>query len=411
MLMRMSTMFFVVFASLPLMIVSSNAEWNSSKWDLVLLTDAAAQGAVCLDGSPGGYQIRPGAPGNTKWVVFHQGGGWCVSDEGCAARANTALGSSKQMSPFSWGPTYTDTYEGSQLFQTPPFATATLVYALYCDGGSWSGNAAKPVVAKPNATAPAQTIYYRGRPLLDALYDHLLTNGLSGASELLFSGCSAGGLTVYMHADYIAGRMPSTVKTVALADAMYSIDTVDVAGYPVFPDLMSWVFNAMNSSASVNQGCLEANPNGTECMFGVNTAPHVKTPLFVINSKYDTWQAGGIIGAGTCGHDITNCSTKIQTFWSGYADKMVDALIALPPQHGGFLSNCQAHCQTGTASAWMNLTVNGATMGESFVTWYNETMAVLRDQDEGGHGDVVSAGQHRHYETCNITVCPGDTCH
>ena len=66
------------------------------------------------------------------------------------------------------GPTYTDTYEGSHLFKTPPFDTATLVYALYCDGGSWSGNAAAPVSAKPNSSAANQTIYYRGRPLLDA---------------------------------------------------------------------------------------------------------------------------------------------------------------------------------------------------------------------------------------------------
>ena len=79
------------------------------------------------------------------------------------------------------------------MFETPPFDTATLVYALYCDGGSWSGNALKPVSAKPNASAAAQTIYYRGRPLLDGLYDHLLAQGLAAASVLLFAGCSAGG--------------------------------------------------------------------------------------------------------------------------------------------------------------------------------------------------------------------------
>lgn len=50
--------------------------WNASKWELVLLTDAAKTGARCLDGSPGGYQIRRGKPGNERWVVFHQGGGW-----------------------------------------------------------------------------------------------------------------------------------------------------------------------------------------------------------------------------------------------------------------------------------------------------------------------------------------------
>jgi hypothetical protein len=101
------------------------APWNASKWELVLLTAAAKAGAVCLDGSPGGYQIRRGKPGNERWVVFHQGGGWCYSDENCAARANMNLGSSN-----SWGQTYTDFYEGGRLFLTAPFDEATLVYAL-----------------------------------------------------------------------------------------------------------------------------------------------------------------------------------------------------------------------------------------------------------------------------------------
>ena len=50
---------------------STAAAWNASKWELVMLTDAAKTGAVCLDGSPGGYQIRPGAPGNKRWVIAH----------------------------------------------------------------------------------------------------------------------------------------------------------------------------------------------------------------------------------------------------------------------------------------------------------------------------------------------------
>ena len=70
------------------------------------------QGAVCLDGSPGGYYIRqplrePAANDPKGWVVFHKGGGWCNSDENCFERSQTDLGSSK-----SWGPTYTDKYEG-----------------------------------------------------------------------------------------------------------------------------------------------------------------------------------------------------------------------------------------------------------------------------------------------------------
>lgn len=37
-----------------------------------MMNEAVAKGAVCLDGSPGGYYIRPGTPNNSRWVVFHQ---------------------------------------------------------------------------------------------------------------------------------------------------------------------------------------------------------------------------------------------------------------------------------------------------------------------------------------------------
>ena len=99
-----------------------------------LLTDASKHGAICLDGSPGGGYIRRGDP--KKWIIFHQGGGWCGSDDNCAQRANCshsppgcimggtccALGSSTV-----WGPTYTDKYEGSQIFSDPAFQDYTAV--------------------------------------------------------------------------------------------------------------------------------------------------------------------------------------------------------------------------------------------------------------------------------------------
>ena len=206
-----------------------------------LLTDAAKAGAVCLDGSPGGGYIRRGDP--NKWIIFHQGGGWCGSDASCAQRANCsrntpgcimggtccALGSSTV-----WGPTYTDTYEGSQIFADPAFQGYTAVYAMYCDGGSWTGNADSPVVVN------GKQIWYRGRRLLDALLDYMLDQGLKSATELMFGGCSAGGLTCYLHADYVASRMPVSVKTRAICDAMFSANVPHYDGAVGFPANMKW---------------------------------------------------------------------------------------------------------------------------------------------------------------------------
>ena len=84
-----------------------------------------------------------------------------------------------------------------------------------CDGGSWAGDTAKPVTVAVNASTTL-TVYYRGRRLLDAMIDHLLEEGLKDATNLLYSGCSAGGLTTYLHTDYVAERMPTTVKVSAV---------------------------------------------------------------------------------------------------------------------------------------------------------------------------------------------------
>lgn len=361
-----------------------------------LLTDAAKTGAVCLDGSPGGGYIRRGDP--KKWIIFHQGGGWCTSDAGCAQRANCshsppgcimggtccALGSSTV-----WGPTYTDSYEGSQIFADPRFANYTQVYAMYCDGGSWTGDAARAVVVN------GKKVWYKGRRLLDALLDHLETEGLKSADELMFGGCSAGGLTCYLHCDYVASRMPAAVKTKCICDAMFSANVPHYDGAVGFPADMQWGYSAWNSSGSANAACaasFAAPADRWKCFFGQEAAKHVQTPLFVLNSKYDSWQGPAIIGCSTA---LKACPAAAQTYWVEYGKAMAAAAAALPPQHGAFIANCRAHCQTGTARAWDGTTVAGVAMGAAFRAWYDE-----------------QPGNHRHVEACpgNDGACGADQC-
>jgi hypothetical protein len=47
-------------------------------------------------------------------------------------------------------------------------------------------------------------------------------------------------------------------------------------------------------------------------------APYVTAPLFVLNSKYDTWQAAQIIGAtADCRYNISACAKPLKDFWVG----------------------------------------------------------------------------------------------
>ena len=96
----------LTLAFMPAMLVKvavANAEQGN--WTRVFLMDAAAKGAVCIDGSPGAFYIRTSnangtAPANPhKWVLFMEGGGWTSSDTASVARAQTDLGSSKRYPP------------------------------------------------------------------------------------------------------------------------------------------------------------------------------------------------------------------------------------------------------------------------------------------------------------------------
>jgi hypothetical protein len=198
---------------------------DNSTWTRVFLTEAATKGAVCIDGSPGAYYIRTvnaaGQPADpTKWVIFMEGGGWTSSLSGSVRRAKTDLGSSKGY------PAHIGGMEGDGMFEAPPFDTHTIVYAKYCDGGSWTGAITNPpinVTVRPGD--PPFTLYFRGRGLFDGLFDDLLEKrGLNNAKQLLYAGCSAGGLTTYIHADAVTATMKARApgaKVVAVADAMY----------------------------------------------------------------------------------------------------------------------------------------------------------------------------------------------
>jgi len=149
---------------------------------------AAQYGAACLDGTPPAYWIQSGSDGGRVWVIFAEGGGWCFTPDQCASRAAGYLGSSKGLAA-----TFTPGGIDSSVPSTNPhFANATHVFLHYCDGASFASN----------ASAQGQNgLWHRGRPNLAALFGHLAANqGLATASEVIFSGGSAGALAAYLGA-------------------------------------------------------------------------------------------------------------------------------------------------------------------------------------------------------------------
>jgi hypothetical protein len=187
-----------------------------------LLTDAAKNDdAVCLDGSPGFYYHRPGTgSGANKWYVHQEGGGWCSSLDACLSRSKMALGSSVN---YSKTISYNFGYFSNDPAVNPLMYNWNIIYFKYCDGGSFSGSNSS------STTYQGATLHWRGKHILNGgITDMFLNRGLDKASDVVVSGCSAGGLATFLHCDHWADRIRSegqgSTKVVCMPDSGLFID-------------------------------------------------------------------------------------------------------------------------------------------------------------------------------------------
>jgi len=323
---------------------------QSQTWSLQLLTSSLANGAACLDGSPPAYYLRPGfGDGVNKWLLFHEGGGWCTSLNDCLARSKTTLGSSKTY-PDTW--TNNDGYFSPDTTVNPLMYNWNMVYFKYCDGASFSGN--NDSVSVVDGTK----LYWRGLINLRAYVDDLNANhGLQKGTDFVISGCSAGGLATYLHSDWWGLQIPRTSRIRGMPDSGYFLD-YDSAGTVKYGTSMRWVFQQQNCSSGVNQRCIAANLNAdpSDCFFAEHTTPHLITPIFPLQSRFDSWQIDNILGSRD--------ATAVNTYGTLFT-KRFQAVVA-NPVNGYFEDSCYHHC-----GEWDQIKIDGMVSGPAFTQWYN----------------------------------------
>lgn len=192
----MHSSFFVVFLFTFVFFSSSS---QRSSFSLHILKERQDEGAVCLDGSPPGYMYRPGhGSGKTKWILYFQSGGWCSTPQTCLLRSQSRLGSSLYFS--------TDIPFGGLLSPdetaNPSFFNWNAVFLLYCDGSSFTGDVSTPLEVE------GTLIYFRGRRIMMEILNSLeRRKSFQEATDILLGGCSAGGLAVFLHSDFLFQRL------------------------------------------------------------------------------------------------------------------------------------------------------------------------------------------------------------
>eukprot|EP01087_Luapelamoeba_hula_P002282 TRINITY_DN1197_c1_g1_i3.p1 TRINITY_DN1197_c1_g1~~TRINITY_DN1197_c1_g1_i3.p1 ORF type:complete len:440 (+),score=57.45 TRINITY_DN1197_c1_g1_i3:168-1487(+) len=343
--------------------------------------------AICLDGTPGAYYFAPGsAEGKHKWVIWHEGGGFCTTPETCWARSSRPLGSSQRYQatmPFNALDQLT-----SDETVNPMMYNWNRVYIKYCDGASYSGNAQYRY--QDNIAQLTSDIHMKGFPILTAVKNSLVQKGFKNASAVLIGGCSAGGLAVLMHIDWWRQGLSASAHVVGFADSAYFLD--HESPLTQFVTKMKSVFALHNiSGAGVHREChrryrstdLDVGEGGEEwkCMFARYLLPLIRTPVFIVQSKYDSYQKHMILNETI--HDIVNqyaqtltsqlisfvnttTTTSNTPTLSTTSNHNNNNVITTPPQHGLFLDACARHC--GLSS---RIRIGRVTGMDAFIHWYH----------------------------------------
>ena len=356
-------------------------------------------GAKCLDGSPAAFFIRQGAYTlNDSYIVDFCGGGWCYDEGSCLGRSGNHLLGSSNFLPKDGGAM--GLANGGLLSDSPQinpdFWNWTKVFVIYCDGVSFTGDRAEPLVDP----ASGKKAWLRGKANLEAVFAELnASHGLTQAKRVIVSGNSAGGLTVYTHLDRIRSMITSAANLLGFPDGGFFLDIADVHGKHSYRANMANVFNLSSGTAGVEPACRAANV-GQEwrCIFAEYVFPFLKTPLFAVESLYDAWQIPNVEGAPICSASYA-CATNATTLavFQGFRTQMLAALQpVIASAKGIWTDSCVAHCQT---------TVDGAG------TWNGAWKVGGRNPSQAFGDCYFGRGPCQSVEKCawpcNPT-CPGD---
>jgi hypothetical protein len=151
---------------------------------LLYLNDSEAR---CLDGSFPGVFYRPAStdsPNQDKWHIHFEGGGWSFSSESLVQRSGTIHGSSSKLPKMMSWKLFVG-YENIFLKRNPLMCDWHHIYVPYCDSSSFAGDA--------TIVVGDQTYYVHGLKNRNEMIRKALDLGMRKASEVVISGCSAGG--------------------------------------------------------------------------------------------------------------------------------------------------------------------------------------------------------------------------
>lgn len=327
--------------------------------------------AVCLDGSPGGFYFRKGSR-SEAWIIHFEGGGYCWTMEECYERSKTSLGSSN-----SWNPARMDDEDGGShgFLSTNPsvnplFYEWNMIRIQYCDGLFYAAD------RMDHVTYYQTNLFFRGRQMVQSTFETLIDQfGLQNSAEVIITACSAGGIGVFLHLDWIRNLLPQNIRVVGAPDSGYFLDVPNYRGKSVPIQVYQEIFTLHNAKFA-DSDCSKDFPPDMQfrCASSQYSAKYVTTPMFVMSSLADAYQLKYILMLD-CFKDwqLENCSPLELEAVSHFRATMIDNLqkdVLGGKGNGAYLLSCLTHCGACGDLFWDKTSVDNVSLKDAFQSWY-----------------------------------------
>ncbi|XP_019259631.1 PREDICTED: pectin acetylesterase 8-like isoform X2 [Nicotiana attenuata] len=230
---------------------------------------------------------------------------------------------------------------------------------------------------------PDTKLYYRGARIFRAIMNDLSRKGMQTAENAILTGTSAGGLATILNCDKFKSLLPDDARVKCVADAAFFINAKTISGTYDIQDEYRRVVTLHGSVKNLPPSCTSIMEPSL-CFFPRNVVPYVQTPLFIINSQYDSWQVNHIWVPKyldpqhvwkNCNSHISNCTFSQRMIIQGYGVEFLKAFLGLTPSftRGYFITSCYSHGEIVWTNYWFSPTsprVLNKTIAKAVTDWY-----------------------------------------
>ena len=363
---------FTIFSFLIILLITFST-YSSGK---LLWSRFEDSKALCNDYTHAGYFISSTvnhslAVAENRWVIFVESGGVCSTPDDCNYRyrnfrakrtVDNNMVSSLMSSIESFFPPgmLSEGIDGFDILSidpnlNPSFHNYIHVLVPYCTSDLWFGigddiNSSKFNFS--NTKTESFQFTFRGSIILQSLFTELTQKfKLNEASNVLFSGSSAGGVALYTHAKTLRSFLSPSVELSILGDSSWFINFQESFEL-IKNSVLYYNLPAFPSCQLFRHGvpcCLSA-----PCMLTNPSFYPLEMKTLIVFSLYDIYLLNQTLGDINQDNLLIFTILRIITEFGGAMNHSLQLVESFHPNFSFIASSCLQHVFLATSSLWVD---------------------------------------------------------